>query len=52
MVRVEQEKPEIDTAHAKILARAIYRDVIAYVQSHQEEYQEYLKENGGKEEHG
>ena len=49
---MEQDTPQIDKAHAKIFARAIYKDIAAYVQSHQEEYQKHLKENESEEEHG
>lgn len=38
------EELQIDKAHAKIFARAIYRDIAAYIDSHQEEYQAFLRE--------
>ena len=41
---MEQGKVQLDEAHAKIFARAIYKDIAAYVQSHPEEYQKYLDE--------
>ncbi|HWQ41592.1 MAG TPA: hypothetical protein VN456_06105 [Desulfosporosinus sp.] len=41
---MEQDKVQIDEAHAKIFARAIFNDIAAYVQSHPEEYQKYLEE--------
>lgn len=39
---MEQAENQIDSSHAKILARAIYRDIAMYIQSHQDEYQEYI----------
>ena len=50
-MNVEQDTLQIDKAHAKIFARAIYKDIAVYVQSHQEEYQKYLEENESEEEH-
>lgn len=32
----------IDDKGAKTIARAIYTDIAAYIQNHQEEYQEFL----------
>ena len=48
---MEQDIPQIDKAHVKIFARAVYKDIYAYVQSHQEDYQKYLSENEREEEH-
>ena len=34
----------VDNDQARILARAIYRDIAAYIESHQEEYHTFLQE--------
>lgn len=41
------EDYQIDKAHAKVFARAIYRDIAAYIEYHQEEYEEFLKQEKG-----
>lgn len=46
---MEKQKVQIDKAHAKIFARAIYKDIAAYVQSHKAEYQKYLEEEEREE---
>lgn len=48
---MEQIKIVISEEQARVFARAVYRNVSAYIQAHQEEYKEYLlqleeKENG------
>lgn len=35
---------KINSERARIFAYAIYRDITAYVESHQEEYQKFLLE--------
>jgi len=43
---------KIEKANARIFARAIFRDIAAYIEAHQEEYQAFLRdemeENDGK----
>ena len=47
---MEQIKVIISEEQARIFARAIYSNISAYIQEHQEEYQQFLlqeeKENG------
>ena len=40
-----QLKIELNQVQSKIFARAIYADITAYIEAHQEEYQKYLKES-------
>ena len=49
---MSQENIRIDDKGAKIIARAIYADIIEYIQTHKEEYQEFLSEinKGGQTE--
>jgi hypothetical protein len=51
---VGKDQIRIDGDQAEILARAIYRDIASYVESHQDEYQTFLHEekesNNGKAE--
>jgi endonuclease YncB( thermonuclease family) len=44
VMNVELNTSAIDREHAQIFARAIYRDIAAYVQTHQNEYQKFLME--------
>lgn len=39
-----QEQFQISQAQSRIFARAIYADITAYVEAHQEEYQEFLRQ--------
>lgn len=39
-----QDELKISPSQSKIFARAIYSDVAAYIQAHQEEYQKFLQE--------
>lgn len=39
-----QEQFQISQAQSRIFARAIYRDIAAYVNAHQEEYREFLRQ--------
>ena len=39
-----QYEIKISQAQSRIFARAIYSDVIAYIETHQEEYQKFLAE--------
>lgn len=39
-----QEQFQISQAQSRIFARAIYRDIAAYVDAHQEEYREFLRQ--------
>ena len=34
---------------AKVIANAIYKDILAYVQTHQKEYEEFLKSEKNKD---
>ena len=43
-MNVEHDEIRIEPEHARIFARAIYRDVGSYIQAHQEEYQAFLIE--------
>lgn len=38
------DKYQIETAHARLFARTIYRDISTYIQSHQKEFQEFLQQ--------
>ena len=38
-----QELHQISHTQSRILARAIYKDITAYIVAHQEEYQKFLK---------
>lgn len=40
-----QLKIELNHVQSKIFARAIYADITAYIEAHQEEYQKFLKES-------
>ena len=40
---MEDSEVKISRKQARIFAYAIYRDVAAYVASHQEEYQKFIK---------
>jgi hypothetical protein len=44
VIDVGKDHVRIDSDQAKILARAIYRSVAAYIESHQDEYQAFLHE--------
>ena len=39
-----QEQFQISQSQSRIFARAIYADISAYVKAHQEEYQEFLRQ--------
>lgn len=39
-----QAQFQISQAQSRIFARAIYADITAYVAAHQEEYQEFLRQ--------
>lgn len=39
-----QEQFQISQAQSRIFARAIYADITAYVDAHQEEYREFLRQ--------
>lgn len=39
-----QEQFQISQAQSRIFARAIYADITAYVEAHQEEYLEFLRQ--------
>ncbi|MCB7051400.1 hypothetical protein LIZ34_13705 [Intestinimonas butyriciproducens] len=39
-----QEQFQISQAQSRIFARAIYADIAAYVEAHQEEYREFLRQ--------
>lgn len=34
---------------AKVIANAIYKDILSYVQTHQKEYEEFLKSEENKD---
>lgn len=38
-----QELHQISHIQSQILARAVYKDIAAYIAAHQEEYQKFLK---------
>lgn len=40
-----QLKIELNQVQSKIFARAIYTDITSYIETHQEEYLEFLKES-------
>lgn len=47
-----QEQFQISQVQSRIFARAIYADIAAYVEAHQEEYREFLRQeasNGDNE---
>lgn len=39
-----QKQFQISQAQSRIFARAIYNDISAYIEAHQKEYQEFLKQ--------
>ena len=39
-----QEQFQISQVQSRIFARAIYADIAAYVEAHQEEYREFLRQ--------
>ena len=39
-----QEQFQISQAQSRIFARAIYADIAAYIEAHQEEYREFLRQ--------
>lgn len=41
----------ISEKQARIFARAIYKNVSAYIQTHQKEYEQFLLEQKGDDEH-
>ena len=45
---MDKDKIPIDRFHARIFARAIYRDIGAYIQMHQDEYKTFLCEQKQK----
>ncbi|MEG0692623.1 MAG: hypothetical protein RR444_06030 [Oscillospiraceae bacterium] len=47
---MEQNKLNISTDQAKVFARAIYTNISAYIQDHQEEYQKFLLEEENADE--
>ena len=44
-----QLKIELNQVQSKIFARAIYADITSYIDSHQEEYQKFLRESESEE---
>ena len=44
---MEQSDVVISKKQAQIFARAIYKNVSAYIQTHQEEYEQFLLEEKG-----
>ena len=46
-MQVEQLDIVLDQKQAQIFARAIYKNVSAYIQTHQEEYEQFLLEEKG-----
>lgn len=38
------EEFQISQAQSRIFARAIYKNISAYIEAHQKEYQEFLKQ--------
>lgn len=42
------DKYQIEKANAILFARAIYRDIGAYIQSHYQEYEEFLQQEKQK----
>ena len=42
--KMAQEQFQISQSQSRIFARAIYADISAYVESHQVEYQEFLRQ--------
>ena len=47
---MEQLDIVLDQKQAKVFAKAIYRDVSAYIQSHREEFEQFLLEKKGADE--
>lgn len=47
---MEQLDIVLDQKQAKVFAKAIYRDVSAYIQSHREEFEQFLLEEKGADE--
>ena len=50
-MQVEQLDIVLDQKQAQIFARAIYKNVSAYIQTHQEEYEQFLLEQKGNDAH-
>lgn len=48
---MEQTNIKISEKQARIFAHAIYKSVSAYIQSHQEEYKQFLLEQKGDDTH-
>lgn len=48
---MEQSDTVISQKQARIFARAIYKNVAAYIQTHQEEYEQFLLEQEGDDTH-
>lgn len=48
---MEQSDVVISKKQAQIFARAIYENVSAYIQTHQEEYEQFLLEQKGNDAH-
>lgn len=48
---MEQSDVVISKKQAQIFARAIYKNVSAYIQTHQEEYEQFLLEQKGNDAH-
>ena len=46
-MQVEQLDIVLDQKQAKVFARAIYRDVSAYICTHKEEFEQFLLEEKG-----
>lgn len=38
----------LNSNQAKVIANAIYKDILSYVQTHQKEYEEFLKSEENK----
>lgn len=39
----------LNSNQAKVIANAIYKDILSYVQTHPKEYEEFLKSEGSKD---
>ncbi len=48
---MEQSDIIISQMQARIFARAIYKSVSAYIQAHQQEYEQFLLEQKGNDAH-
>lgn len=46
---MEQSDTVISQKQARIFARAIYKNVAAYIQTHQKEYEQFLLEEEGND---